>query len=310
MSGNQDTPDSKPPKQGYSTIILLVVLAVVYFSYKTVSHQQEPTIPEVPLTKEEAADPTPEAPVASTTAPEPASGTATEEASEESEEPAEAADESAQAAEPAASEETESVEAEHTEEAAPAAAAENPPALDIAKLSVPRKLGKDDAPLKVTEYASFTCPHCGHFHKESFKQMQTDFIDTGKLQLTFSDFPTNLPAVQASKVARCIPDENYFNFVSLLFQTQADWATKAEYQKLLKQNALIAGINEKTFEACINSEDLQKAILTEVEKANKEKGVDGVPTLIFDDGQMISGTIPYEEMKKIIEDKLAKLEKK
>ncbi len=301
MSGNQDSPDSKPTKQGYSTIILLVVLAVVFFSYKTVNHK-EPTIPEVPLTKEEAE--APEAPAVTTLPPEPASGTASEEPVEKSDESAAVVEETTSADEPPAEEAAEAPETEQPP------AAEVPPALDIAKLSVPRTLGKADAPLKVTEYASFTCPHCGHFHKESFKKLQTEFIDTGKLLLTFSDFPTNLPAVQASKVARCIPDENYFNFVSLLFQTQENWATKPEYQKLLKQNALIAGIDEKTFEACVNSEDLQKAILTEVEKANKEKGVDGVPTLIFDDGQKISGTMPYEEIKKIIEEKLSKLEKK
>jgi protein-disulfide isomerase len=305
MSGNQDSPDNKPKKQGYSTIILLVVLAVVFFSYKTVNHK-EPTIPEMPLTKEEAVS------EVSAPSPEPASGTATEETAQA---PV-AADEPATSQEPPAAEESGSVETENTEETAESSeieqptATEAPPALDIAKLSVPRTMGKADAPLKVTEYASFTCPHCAHFHQDSFKKLQTDFIDTGKLHLTFSDFPTNLPAVQASKVARCIPDENYFNFVSLLFQTQDDWSTKPEYQKLLKQNALIAGIDEKTFEACINSEDLQKAILTEVEKANKEKNVDGVPTLIFDDGQLISGNMPYEEMKKIIEDKLSKLEKK
>lgn len=305
MSGNQDAPDNKPKKQGYSTIILLVVLTVVFFSYKTVNHK-EPTIPEVPLTKEEAA-----APQAAPTEPETASGALIQEAKAESA-PAPVADGDSEPAEAVEAEETEVVteEATEAEKPAPAAVEEPAPVLDIAKLSIPRTMGKDDAPLKITEYASFTCPHCAHFHKESFKQLQTDFIDTGKLHLTFSDFPTNLPAVQASKVARCIPDENYFNFVSLLFQTQDDWATTPEYQKHLKQNALIAGINEQTFEACINSEDLQKAILTEVEKANKEKNVDGVPTLIFDDGQMISGNMPYEDMKKIVEDKLSKREKK
>jgi protein-disulfide isomerase len=33
-------------------------------------------------------------------------------------------------------------------------------------------LGAADAPVKLTEYASFTCPHCATFHKDIFGKLK------------------------------------------------------------------------------------------------------------------------------------------
>ena len=35
-------------------------------------------------------------------------------------------------------------------------------------------LGNPDAPVKVVEYASFTCSHCGAFHREGFKELKAN----------------------------------------------------------------------------------------------------------------------------------------
>ncbi|MCB1681269.1 MAG: thioredoxin domain-containing protein [Rhodospirillales bacterium] len=324
MSGNQDSPDNTPKKQGYSTIILIIVLAVVYFGYKTVNHGEPSTIPDIPLSQAEAQNPEPPSPQdgqkpAAAPQDKPSDTTDQSAAASETKTPSEPEDE-VKSVETAPAEESENAEEdkdqaasapqEEQEQQAATPAPDSPPVLDIEKLAKPHSMGNPDAPLKITEYASFTCPHCAAFHKTSFQKIQEEYIDTGKIYLTFSDFPTNLPAVQASKVARCVPEQNYFNFVHLLFETQNDWAHGSDYQTRLKQDALIAGLDSKTFDACINSEDLQKAILSAVEAANKEKGVDSVPTMILSDGEKIAGNLPYEEIKKILDAGLAQAEKK
>ena len=45
-------------------------------------------------------------------------------------------------------------------------------------------IGSPDAPVKIVEYASFTCPHCAHFAEEVFKPLKRDYIDTGKVHYT------------------------------------------------------------------------------------------------------------------------------
>ena len=46
-------------------------------------------------------------------------------------------------------------------------------------------LGINDAPIKVVEYASFTCPHCQSFHDNVFKKLKTNYIDSNKISFNF-----------------------------------------------------------------------------------------------------------------------------
>ncbi|MCB1473306.1 MAG: thioredoxin domain-containing protein, partial [Rhodobiaceae bacterium] len=44
-------------------------------------------------------------------------------------------------------------------------------------------MGKDDAPVTIYEYASMTCGHCAHFHKDTLPELKKEYIDTGKVKL-------------------------------------------------------------------------------------------------------------------------------
>ena len=46
-------------------------------------------------------------------------------------------------------------------------------------------LGNPDATVTVVEYASFTCPHCATFHSGPFKELQEEYIDTGKIKFIY-----------------------------------------------------------------------------------------------------------------------------
>jgi len=46
-------------------------------------------------------------------------------------------------------------------------------------------IGNPDAKVTVIEYASFTCPHCRSFHASVLKDLQTNYIDTGKINFVY-----------------------------------------------------------------------------------------------------------------------------
>ena len=50
-------------------------------------------------------------------------------------------------------------------------------------------LGDPKAPVTLIEYASFTCPHCAHFHIQILPEIKKKWIDTGKVKLVYRDFP-------------------------------------------------------------------------------------------------------------------------
>ena len=71
-------------------------------------------------------------------------------------------------------------------------------------------IGKESAPIKMTEFASLTCGHCAKFHNEVFPKIKKDYIDNGKMFFTYQDFPLDKFALKASVIARCSGKEKYF----------------------------------------------------------------------------------------------------
>ncbi len=70
-------------------------------------------------------------------------------------------------------------------------------------------LGKADAPVDASTYASMTCPHCAHFHEATLPELKTKYIDTGKARLILREFPFDPRAEAGFMLARCSND-NYF----------------------------------------------------------------------------------------------------
>ncbi len=183
-------------------------------------------------------------------------------------------------------------------------------AMDIEALSTPRILGNPEAPLEISEHSSFTCGACGAFHKGNFKQIKKDYIDTGKAYIVFDDFPRNKFDVQVGAVARCLPDESYFNFIQLMFEMQEKTLNFLrahkydEFENYIKQNAALAGA--KNAQACLESRELHEALAARQKLATQEHDVNSTPTLVLNNATTISGIAPYDQIKQAIEAELAK----
>ncbi|MGB4106743.1 MAG: thioredoxin domain-containing protein [Alphaproteobacteria bacterium] len=177
--------------------------------------------------------------------------------------------------------------------------------IDINAALSDRILGDPNAKVKISEHASFTCGHCGDFHNTTFAQVKKEYIDTGKAYLVFSDFPLNAPAVQASMVARCLPQDKYFDFVSLLFEKQKEWAYDPNYLEFLKTEAGKAGLDEAHFQACIQNTELQEGIVNRMKGVQAQWNITSTPSFVINNRNTISGAYPYEEFKKILDEELA-----
>lgn len=181
--------------------------------------------------------------------------------------------------------------AKHQSETAPA-----PAGLDVQKALSERILGNPAAPIKISEHSSFTCGHCGKFHKLSFKQVKAELIDTGKAYLVFSDFPLNAPALHASMISRCLPQhERYFDFVQMLFEEQENWAYEASYLNILKQKAEGYGLDEAGFKACLESKELQDGIVARAKAAQTQWQVSSTPSFVVNNKTLIGGALPPGE---------------
>jgi protein-disulfide isomerase len=164
-------------------------------------------------------------------------------------------------------------------------------------------LGKPDAKVTVIEYASLSCPHCANFNKDVLPKIKAEYIDKGLVKWVFRDYPLNGPAFQAAILAHCASPMRYFGLVDQLFQSQDYWLTQAQPLAALKQIGASVGVDEKTFDACLNDEALKTKILTRVQDANNRYKVDATPTFVIK-GVTHAGELPYDDFKKLLDQAL------
>lgn len=170
-----------------------------------------------------------------------------------------------------------------------------------------RALGDSTAPITIYEHSSLTCGHCGKFHKDTFKELKANYIDTGKVYLIFDDFPLNGAALQATMIARCVPQDRYFDYLQLLFETQEDWAYERNYIPFLKSTARLAGLSPEGFETCINNKDLEEGIKANMKASQAKHNVSATPTFAFSTGIQRSGYLPYPAFSQLVNVELAKV---
>lgn len=180
--------------------------------------------------------------------------------------------------------------------------------IDVESAKRDRILGNPSAPIKISEHASLTCSHCGHFHKTTFAEFKKNYIDTGKAYLVFTDFPLNAPALHASMVARCVPEEKYFDIIHDLFEHQEDWAFETGYMDYLKGKAQEYGLSEERFKACIQSKELQDAIVGKRDAAQKMWGISSTPSFVVNNKVVIGGALPYADFDQKIQEAVSAIE--
>jgi protein-disulfide isomerase len=182
---------------------------------------------------------------------------------------------------------------------APALAADDP------RMTV-RGMGKTDAPVRVDEWFSLTCPHCAAFSQQTFPQVQSQLIDTGKLYFVFNDFPLDQVALTASMVARSLPPERYEPFCAALFASQDRWAFARGVNSTeeLAKMAALAGMPREQFNTVIADNSLRNAILQRQADASKNLHIDSTPTFIFngsvEKNHSESGERSYDEFAKLV----------
>jgi len=176
-------------------------------------------------------------------------------------------------------------------------------AIDIAALHAPpaegeMAMGPETAKVTVVEYASASCPHCANFYKTTFPDLKKEYIDSGKIRFIFREFPHNQPALAAFMLARCAPKEKYFPLVDMFFTQQDTWL-EAPLEGLQKI-AQLAGFTKESFDACLKNEAVAKGIIAVRDKAEKDFGVDSIPTF-FINGEQLNGETSIDVFRKTID---------
>ncbi|NTU77162.1 MAG: DsbA family protein [Alphaproteobacteria bacterium] len=169
-----------------------------------------------------------------------------------------------------------------------------------------RVIGKKDAPVTLQEFASLTCSHCSKFYETILPELQKKYIDTGKVRFILRDFPLDGVALRAAALARCMPVEQFYPFIGVLYKNLGTWAVADNPMKSLQQYAKLGGLSDEKAKACVEDTKMLDALVAGRTAATEKYGVEATPSFIINDGQKIVGDRSLKEFTDAIDKALEK----
>ena len=177
-------------------------------------------------------------------------------------------------------------------------------------------LGEKDAPVTIIEFSDYQCPFCRKFWTETFPQIKKDYIDSGKVNMVFRDFPLDFhqAALPAAQAAECVRekggDSAYWKMHDKMFAEQNKLDSGRENGAVTKtitfgESDIISWAKELGYDIgdCLKS----GKYISEVQKDQADgaaAGVQGTPAF-FVNGKLLSGAQPYSAFKQAIDAELS-----
>jgi protein-disulfide isomerase len=179
-------------------------------------------------------------------------------------------------------------------------------------------MGNPDAKVKLIEYGSRTCPHCGHFAEEAMPEIKSKYVATGKVSYEFRDFAIHAPDIAAILLGRCNGAGPFFPILEGMFADQkttlpklettptsfttglqgksptdqaAAWADQLGYTAFVGQR----GVPEAKARACLADNAAIDAIGKRMQDAQTKFNIDGTPTFIINGSSV--GSMEWADLK-------------
>ena len=164
-------------------------------------------------------------------------------------------------------------------------------------------LGSDKAIVKIKVFSSLTCPHCANFHIKVVPEIKREYIDTGKVQLIFIDFPLDQVSFNASKILHCLDKTQQITFLDIIYETQMKWTNESnidDINKNLKKIVKNLGISSSKFDKCLIDEVISYKILNGRIDASQKYSINSTPTIVINE-KKLEGSVSFKNIKKKIE---------
>lgn len=188
------------------------------------------------------------------------------------------------------------------------------------------RMGNPDAPVKLIEYASITCPHCRDFTKVGSGPLKQSYVRTGKVSWEYRNFVLNPLDVAATLVARCQGADTFFPFVEQLYATQADWVGKfnsvdektlqsvgtlpqqQQFIKLVELSGLedffkSRGVADDRIQACLSDKGALDELLKIRDRGASEDKIDGTPNFLIN-GERQEGVYDWPGLEAKLREKV------
>lgn len=167
-------------------------------------------------------------------------------------------------------------------------------------------VGNPSAPITIVEWGDYQCTYCYRFHQSSLNVILNEYVETGKVNLVFKDFPLNGPdSILAAEAAYCAGDQGkYWEYHNELYTNWGGERTGWINYDSLNKFAVTVNLSIDDFSSCLSGHKYKEKVL-DLEKFGKEIGIDATPSfLVFNDKKIIKirGNQPLDVFRKAIDE--------
>jgi protein-disulfide isomerase len=103
------------------------------------------------------------------------------------------------------------------------------------------RMGNPNAPTKLIEFVSYTCPHCGHFFKEADGPIKITLVQPGKGSVEIRHIIRDPVDYTAVVLAECGDPKKFFGNHDKFFAQQEKWVGKIEGASKAQQQRWYTG---------------------------------------------------------------------
>lgn len=177
--------------------------------------------------------------------------------------------------------------------------------------------GNPNAKVTIVNFDDFECPFCSRMHATLFPGLLKTYGD--KVKVVYKDYPLveiHPWAMRAAVDGNCLAAQNndaYWDFADYVHSSQREISQKADGAKDWKESfdrldvaaktqGTKHGLDQAKLEACMKKQD-ESSVRASMAEGDK-LGVDSTPTL-FINGERLSGAVPEEQMRSILDRALA-----
>ena len=197
-------------------------------------------------------------------------------------------------------------------QAAQAPAPAEPQEVVVSTEGAPFK-GEKAAKVTVVEFTDYQCPFCSRHFRQTWPQLEQDYVKTGKVKFVLRDLPIESIhplAFKAAEASHCAAEQGkYWEMHDRLFANQGELGRKD-----LSSHALALGLDVGAFDKCVDSGKAAARIRKDVADSEKA-GARGTPTFFLGltepnssqikSVRVIRGAFPYEAFKEALDGLLA-----
>ena len=177
---------------------------------------------------------------------------------------------------------------------------------EVLSVNLPPLLGSQTAHVTIIEMGDYQCEMCKRWYDNTRPAIIENFIDTGKANMFFIDYPIlGTDSALAAEATYCADDQGkYWDYHVTLYDYQGHMNSGWANAERLKSFAFNLDLNMDEFEECLDSSKYDQRVKLNWQKASAG-GANSTPTFIIvntetGNEEKIVGAQPYAVFEKVI----------